>query len=419
MNIKKIILTLTAFLSVIAMNTSAQQYAIVDTNQNQCFNNNTEIMNPSQGKAFYGQDAQYSGNQPNYSLSADGLTVVDHVTGLTWQKSPDKDGDDDIDSNDKMSFSEAQDYPEILNAEQYGGFTDWRLPSIKELYSLILFNGTDPSGMQGNNTSGLIPYMDTYYFDFAYGDTNAGERIIDSQYWSSNEYVTTTMNGDHTVFGVNFADGRIKGYGTSLHGREKTSFVICVRGNTDYGINQFVDNDDETITDHATALMWTKLDSSSGLNWKEALEYAEGLTTAGYDDWRLPNAKELQSILDYTRSPETDGTAAIDPIFHSTSIVNEAGETDFPYYWSNTTHITSNSMGGGACYISFGCAMGYMNTWLDVHGAGAQRSDPKSGDPSDYPTGHGPQGDAIRIYNYVRCVRDILPISNVSKWNLY
>ena len=45
--------------------------------------------------------------------------------------------------------------------------------------------------------------------------------------------------------------------------------------------------------------------------------------------------------------------------------------------------------------------------WLDVHGAGAQRSDPKVGDPADYPTGHGPQGDAIRIYNMVRLVRSV------------
>ena len=50
-----------------------------------------------------------------------------------------------------------------------------------------------------------------------------------------------------------------------------------------------------------------------------------------------------------------------------------------------------------------------MVSWKDVHGAGAQRSDPKAGDPNDYPTGHGPQGDAIRIYNYVRpvCDKDI------------
>jgi hypothetical protein len=56
--------------------------------------------------------------------------------------------------------------------------------------------------------------------------------------------------------------------------------------------------------------------------------------------------------------------------------------------------------------VAFGEALGYMgNAWIDVHGAGAQRSDPKSGDPAEYASGHGPQGDAVRIYNYARCVR--------------
>jgi len=44
---------------------------------------------------------------------------------------------------------------------------------------------------------------------------------------------------------------------------------------------------------------------------------------------------------------------------------------------------------------------------IDVHGAGAQRSDPKIGAPDDYPNGHGSQGDVIRIYNYVRMVRAV------------
>ncbi len=42
---------------------------------------------------------------------------------------------------------------------------------------------------------------------------------------------------------------------------------------------------------------------------------------------------------------------------------------------------------------------------MNAHGAGAQRSDPKSGDPANYRNGLGPQKDEIRIYNYVRCVR--------------
>lgn len=47
------------------------------------------------------------------------------------------------------------------------------------------------------------------------------------------------------------------------------------------------------------------------------------------------------------------------------------------------------------------------NTLLDVHGAGAQRSDPKSGNANDYPLFFGPQGDVRYVYNYVRVVRDI------------
>ena len=48
---------------------------------------------------------------------------------------------------------------------------------------------------------------------------------------------------------------------------------------------------------------------------------------------------------------------------------------------------------------------------MDVHGAGAQRSDPKQGDPENYPHGFGPQGDVIRIYNFVRLVRNDSPNS--------
>lgn len=52
----------------------------------------------------------------------------------------------------------------------------------------------------------------------------------------------------------------------------------------------------------------------------------------------------------------------------------------------------------------------------DVHGAGAQRSDPKAGDPNDYPYGHGPQGDVIRIYNYVRVVRNLEVEIGTKDW---
>ena len=208
------------------------------------------------------------------------------------------------------------------------------------------------------------------------------------------------------MFGVNFADGRIKGYPTNAGpGGSKTFFVIYVRGNDGYGINDFVDNGNGTITDNATGLTWTQNDSGQGLDWENALNYCASLDYAGISDWRLPDAKELQSIVDYSRSPDATNSAAIDPIFNISTITNEAGQLDYPAFWSSTTHATADGHNGAANYVTFGRALGYMNgQWMDVHGAGAQRSEDKSGDPSRYSTGHGPQGDAVRIYNYVRCV---------------
>jgi hypothetical protein len=378
-------------------------YSIVDSGQTDCYNASTQISSPSPGDAFAGQDAQYAGNAPSYTLGAGGLVVHDEVTGLTWQRSPDTDGDGDIDADDKLTWAELQAYPATLNAASFGGCSDWRLPSIKELYSLILFTGEDPSGYEGT-TEGLVPFIDTNYFDFAYGDTDAGERIIDAQFASSNLYVADA----NILFGVNFADGRIKGYELTLHGSDKTFFVYCVRGTNNYGVNDFVDNGDGTITDLATGLMWQQDDSGATQTWEEALAYAENLGLGGYQDWRLPSAKELQSILDYSRSPDTTDSAAIDPLFNATSFTSEIGSTDWGYYWSSTTHTKWNGMGDAAAYVAFGRGRGYdtiQSRWHDVHGAGCQRSDPKTGNPADYPTGHGPQGDAIRIYNFVRCVR--------------
>ena len=369
-------------------------YVVVDTGQNVSFGNTRQIATPSQGGAFSGQDAQYAGPQPAYTGNGDG-TVTDLNTGLMWQQDPGAKTTYDMAARGAGSF-------------RLGGYDDWRLPTIKELYSLIDFSGSDPSGYIGSDTSRLTPFIDARFFDFSYGNAAVGERIIDSQYASSTLYVANTGgDGGRTLFGVNFADGRIKGYGLTIHGADKTFFVMYVRGNPEYGRNLPAANGDGTVTDTATGLMWQQADSGRGMNWQGALAYAEGLALAGHTDWRLPNAKELQSIVDYARSPDTTGSAAIDPVFAASAVVNEAGARDYPCYWTSTTHAAQNGMGEAAAYVAFGRAMGNMRGgWLDVHGAGAQRSDPKSGDPAAWPFGRGPQGDAIRIHNYVRCVRN-------------
>jgi hypothetical protein len=441
-------------------------YVIVGTGQAKCYDNQSEIVPPKPGQPFYGQDAQFQGHPPGYVISADGLTVLDQTTGLTWQRSPDTNGDGTLTRQDKLTLAQAQAWPVKLNAARFGGFDDWRLPSIKELYSLFDARGTDPSGPPGMDTSRLTPYIDTKFFKFAYGDVSKGERLIDSQYASSTRYVGKSARGFDKLFGVNFADGRIKGYDLQMPGgMDKTFFVQCVRGNPLYGKNDFHDNANGTITDQATGLMWSKTDSGKGMNWQDALAWVQKKNAEkylGHNDWRMPSVKELQSIVDYARSPDTTQSAAIDPVFDYTRITNEGGKADYPFYWTNTTH--AGFLGGGAAmYVAFGRAAGWLSArvlsggapnqrggpgrggpmpsgpgpggpglggpgpggpgpgggpgagpqaagsddyqFADVHGAGAQRSDPKTGDPRNFPHGRGPQGDVIRIYNFVRLVR--------------
>ena len=266
------------------------------------------------------------------------------------------------------------------------GHDDWRAPSLKELFSI-------------SNFATGWPYFDTTYFDLAGSSVSK-----DEQFWSSNQYVGVTVEGGpDAAFGVNHGTGHIKAYGANGTGPVSGNYVRCVRGDS-YGINQFVDNGDGTVTDQATGLMWMQVDSGSGLDWEQALAYAQTQNEAnylGHNDWRLPNVKELQSIVDYTRSPSAVESAnvgpAIDPMFTCTGITNEAGDADYPYYWTSTSaRFKAGEDFYYGWYVAFGMAVNPDGA--DFHGAGAVRFDTK--------VEGGPAGeDGARYYNYVRLVR--------------
>lgn len=338
-----------------------QSFSVVDTGQAACYDSNgIEIDCPPAEVAFYGQDAQFEGPGLNYTDNGDG-TVTDNVTGLVWQQVP---------ADMPFNWQDAQDYCEVLSL---AGSDNWRTPSLKELFSISDF------------AIGW-PYINTEYFGLA----NAPE-FKQQQYWSSNYYeVGTTHGGASSAMGVNHGTGHIKAYPDGNDGGPMVAkYVRCVRGE-EYGVNKFGDRHDGTVTDKATGLMWMQDDSFVALDWQEALAFAEQKNAEnymGYRDWRLPNIKELQSIVDYSGV-----YPAIDVRYFQMTDQDS-------YFWSSTSAYFGPQSPEYyyAWYVAFGYAVG--DDGEDLHGAGAVRFDTKA-------VG-GPEGeDPERIYNYVRLVRD-------------
>jgi hypothetical protein len=87
----------------------------------------------------------------------------------------------------------------------------------------------------------------------------------------------------------------------------------------------YVDNGNGTVTDQSTGLVWEKAGSATGMDWEAALARCQSATTGGHSDWRLPNIRELQSLVDLSRY-----NPALDPVFSDACSV---GCT----YWSGST----------------------------------------------------------------------------------
>jgi len=324
-----------------------------DTGQTKCYDNSSEIPCPAPAEPFYGQDAQYQGPARSYTkLGANGVELPDsatpadgwimtrdNVTGLIWEIKTDGGGIHDKDNTYTWcdhnpatnggnagtcgEGTDTEDFINTLNSAHFGGYSDWRLPTVKELSTLVNINIS-------------YPVPDIAYFP----GTGSAE------YWSSTTYAYDAGR----AWRVNFSHGGVvSGY------RNKNnvySYVRAVRSGQTTSSLSFVDNHDGTITDKATGLVWQKCSmgqtynastngcdgSANSYTWQSALAECESLALAGHDDWRLPSRNELQSIVDYSRY-----NLAIDTVYFP--------NTASSWYWSSTTHANS---AGSAWRVSSG-----------------------------------------------------------------
>ncbi|NVN92849.1 MAG: DUF1566 domain-containing protein, partial [Desulfuromonadales bacterium] len=219
-----------------------------------------------------------------------------------------------------------------------GGFSDWRLPTEKELITINDYSIPFPA-----------PTINTTFFP----NSKTG---YDAYYWSSAQYV----HDSRYAWAVDTGQG-----GVEPNFKYSNGYVRCVRGEA-RPLPNFIDNHNCTVSDTSTGLMWQQGDQPS--SWDYALTYCNTLTLGGTSGWRVPNIKELQSLVDYTRQYQSINTT----FFPNTNT----------YYWSSTTDAKYPS---AAFVVTFD--VGYV------------QDSPDSGKNS---------------YYFVRCTRNIPTAPSVS-----
>ncbi len=138
------------------------------------------------------------------------------------------------------------------------------------------------------------------------------------------------------------------------------------------GALRYQNNGDGTITDLNTGLMWEqKIRDAVGAeglhdvnrmfpwdsaaptiwDWLEEVNTEGGTGLAGFNDWRIPNVKELQSIIDYgTSNPTVDMAFNNNPGLLATCGVADCSLTASAIYWTSTTYAVSTA---GAWNVNF------------------------------------------------------------------
>jgi hypothetical protein len=276
---------------------------------------------------------------PSFTNNNNG-TITDNVTGLMWQQ---------VDGGE-MTIENAITYCDNL---VLGGFSDWRLPTPIESFSIINHQNSNPAINTNYFTSTAAEYWWTSVFELNSTTkvwcTNAGGGI-------GNKPKTETISA-----------GGLK----KIHARAVRNISTPPTLT-----NHFTDNGDGTITDNLTQLVWQKTPSTETFIWDRALVYAEGLTIGTSSDWRLPNIKELQSI----NNELVINPSVFAPYFSSLGVHNYwssttvSNQTLNAAYWSTAVGITSNDLKTNSNYVL--CVRGNptlsvkqetLNTSIKIH----------------------------------------------------
>ncbi len=273
---------------------------------------------------------------PRFTDDGDG-TVRDNLTGLMWLKDGGclkKKWKDALQAIANLNAN-----PATYNCLDYSaGYSDWRLPNIKELESLVDYG--ESNSAHWLNASGFQNVKSNYWSSTSYQSTTAWiitmTNGIDKLSSKSMSYYMLPVRTGSTDMPYELPKtGQTASYASGDDGH--------LQAGNEWPSPRFTDNGDGTIKDNLTGLIWLKDGGCLNKKWDDALKAIVDLNTnpgayncieysAGYSDWRLPNIKELESLISY-------GTPDTSVWLNTEGFLNAASSK----YWTSTTYLNKGS----------------------------------------------------------------------------
>jgi hypothetical protein len=236
-------------------------WAVMKTGMTGCWDNTQQPVDCT----GTGQDGEYqAGVSPDFTR--DDLTdiVTDSVNGLVWQ--------DDVNVGlNTDTYPNMSDYCTALGTAGFGGYSDWRIPTLREFLTTLDYSKTSP-------------LVNSIF-------QNGGNNI----FWTADNYPGTTVSA--MTISTEYGSGNADSKTSSSHA------VRCVRSDDAFPAENFTRNDTYGIvTDDRTGLIWDDSATKFGA-YAAAVSNCEASDLGGYDDWRLANIAELNSIVDTVYDP--------------------------------------------------------------------------------------------------------------------
>ena len=190
----------------------------------------------------------------NFAVAED--FISDKKTGLTYANS----------FSEKFTFAGAQDYVKKLNAEKFGGKNNWRLPTVEELRFIVNYGAKNPAVFE----------------EF--------KKVASDFYWAAEEHSPTK---NQRAWAIYF------GYGCAVPvEKNQQCGVIAVSGEIEKPAERFK-VEGGVVIDTLTNLMWLR-EELPLMTVAEAEKYFAENEIAGYKNWRIPELKELSTLINYS-----------------------------------------------------------------------------------------------------------------------